>query len=168
MRTSNLLTRTIILFRDALAFNLLKTFIRVKSPGVQRLTTTEFAQELTDPMQSQRLVLDARTEAEFDVSHLANARQLDSTSDLASVEALKEVTKATPIVVYCSVGYRSAVLSQRLKEAGFQNVSNLEGGLFQWANEDREIVRAGQPTQLVHPYNAVWGALLKRQKRFQK
>jgi rhodanese-related sulfurtransferase len=157
----------------AIAFNLLKKFIRLKFPDVQRITTVEFAQTLTNAKQPQPLVLDTRSEAEYAVSHLAEARRFDGTTDLAIAPSLKNISKDTPIVVYCSVGYRSAKVAQQLEQAGFQNVSNLEGGLFQWTNEGRAaqpisagaLVRAGQPTQLVHPYSAAWGMLLNRQHR---
>lgn len=158
---------------QAIAFNFLKKFIRLKFPGVQRMTTLEFAQILTDATQSQPLILDVRSETEYGVSHLAEARRLDIAADLAIAPVLKNVSKDAPIVIYCSVGYRSAKVAQQLMKAGFQNVSNLEGGLFQWVNEGRAakliypgaLVHDGQPTQLVHPYSAVWGTLLNKQHR---
>lgn len=158
---------------QSIAFNWLKRFIRLKFSCVQRMTTIEFAQMLRDATPSQPLILDARSEAEYAVSHLADARRLDSNTDLAIAPALSNISKDTPIVVYCSVGYRSARVAQRLMKAGFENVSNLEGGLFQWANEGRiaqkicpgALVSNGQPTQIIHPYNAVWGMLLNTQHR---
>lgn len=158
---------------QAIAFNLLKRFIRIKFPRAQQITTVEFAQALTNVAQSQLLILDARSEAEYAVSHLVEARRLDETTDLAIVPALQSVSKDSQIVVYCSVGYRSAKVAQQLTKAGFQDVSNLEGGLFQWANERRTanlthsgtLVQAGQPTHLVHPYSAVWKLLLDKQHR---
>ena len=152
----------------SLIFNVLKTFIRLKFPFVQRMTTVEFSQRLSDSENFHPLILDARSKREYAVSHLAASRQIDIASDFTAEQALKEVSKNTPIVVYCSVGYRSAEVAQRLKQAGFSHVFNLEGGLFQWANEERPMLHNGQPTQLIHPYNAVWGNLLKRRDRLQK
>jgi rhodanese-related sulfurtransferase len=150
---------------QSIAFNLLKKFIRLKFPSVQRMTTAEFAQALENTTQSQPLILDSRSEAEYAVSHLAEAKRIDSTADLAIAPALKNVSKDTAIVVYCSVGYRSAKVAQNLVKLGFQDVSNLEGGLFQWANEGRLLVHAEQPTPRVHPYSAAWGMLLNKQHR---
>jgi hypothetical protein len=62
--------------------------------------------------------------------------------------------------VYCSLGYRSARVVRRLRDAGFRRASNLEGGAFQWAAEGRGLVDASAPTALVHPYGAFWGFLL--------
>ncbi len=158
---------------QSIAFNGLKKFIRLRFPHVQRITTVEFAQILMDAMQSQPLILDTRSEAEYEVSHFVAAKRLDSPTELAIASVLKDIPKDTLIIVYCSVGYRSARVAQQLMKAGFQNVFNLEGGLFQWANEgytvnkiySGELIHQGQVTELIHPYNAVWGTLLNGQHR---
>ncbi|MBM0743436.1 rhodanese-like domain-containing protein [Phormidium sp. CLA17] len=106
------------------------------------------------------LVLDARSEEEYAVSHLIGARRIDINS--VPIEQVLKASRNQAIVIYCSIGYRSAKVVQQLQHAGFNQVFNLEGGLFQWANEDRPLVHAGQPTQRVHPYNAVWGVLIER------
>ena len=46
------------------------------------------------------------------------------------------------------------------------DIYNLEGGIFQWACEEREIVnRVGEKVNTVHPYSSVWGKLLPAQLR---
>lgn len=154
--------------RESCLLTLITTLIRLKFSDVPQMTIVEFAQELENATQPQPLILDVRDEAEYAVSHLIEAKRIDVSSDLTISDALKNVGKDTQIVLYCSVGYRSAKVAQQLQQAGFQDVFNLEGGLFQWANEGRPIVHAGQLTQLVHPYSAVWGMLLKKQYRFQE
>ena len=67
-----------------------------------------------------------------------------------------------PIVVYCSVGYRSSILARKLQDMGFTKVYNLEGSIFKWANEDRPLVQNQTTGYKVHPYNAHWGRLLER------
>ena len=69
------------------------------------------------------------------------------------------------IVTYCSVGYRSAGVAQRLRAAGFTQVYNLEGSLFRWANEGRPLYRGDTLVHQVHPYDRVWGTLLKEELR---
>ena len=51
------------------------------------------------------------------------------------------IAKDAPIVTYCSVGYRSGKMAERLQAAGYTNVRNLEGSIFKWANEHRPLVR---------------------------
>jgi rhodanese-related sulfurtransferase len=147
-------TRLLLLVR-----NFLKILIKLQFPTIQEITTEEFAHWLLNSRKSQPLVLDARSQAEYMVSHLKTAVHIDSIApDLAR---LSTNSKFTPIVVYCSVGYRSAKLVQQLDEAGMKCIFNLSGGIFQWVNEGRPIFRDEHPTQLVHPYNAIWGKLLK-------
>ena len=69
------------------------------------------------------------------------------------------------VVVYCSVGYRSAELVKRLKATGAGNVFNLEGSLFRWANEGRPVYRGAERVFEVHPYDADWANLLDRRYR---
>ena len=69
--------------------------------------------------------------------------------------------KNTPIVVYCSVGYRSEKIGEKLRKAGYTNVTNLFGGLFTWANENRPLKnKADQPTRAVHGYGKAWSKYL--------
>lgn len=47
-------------------------------------------------------------------------------------------------------------------------IYNLEGGLFQWANEGREVVdNQGGAIRMVHPYNSFWGKLLNYDLRYR-
>jgi rhodanese-related sulfurtransferase len=137
----------------SIALTLVKQLIRCKFPAVRQMSTSEFAQILANDLSTRSLILDSRSEAEYEVSHIAEAQRIEGDGSIAP--ALRDVPKSTLIIVYCSVGYRSSTVAQTLMEAGFQNVSNLEGGIFQWANEGRSDAQ-------VHPYNAVWGMLLDR------
>ena len=134
-----------------------KARIRKEFPAVPQVGTGALAARLEG---ERPLLLDVRTLAEYEVSHLAGARRVEP-------GAMPElgVPKDTPIVTYCSVGYRSSALAQRLRAAGYTRVENLEGSIFQWANEGRPLVRDGQPAKLVHPFDAKWGRLLDKERR---
>ena len=60
---------------------------------------------------------------------------------------MEAFARDTPIVVYCSVGYRSARVARWLGRQGFTNVRNLDGSLFAWANEGRPMEADGRPVQ---------------------
>ena len=148
----------------SLAFKIIKRLTSRKFPIVEWITTKELAGWLEDPLKPQPIILDARTEAEYAVSHLKNAQRIDPYHSNLVVSA---ESKDTPIAVYCSVGYRSARIAQQLKQAGFSHVYNLEGSLFKWANEERPIYKNNYSTSFVHPYNQHWGRLLKPKYRAQ-
>ena len=80
------------------------------------------------------------------------------------------------MVCYCSVGYRSSALALKLhnelEKHGNQELKsklvilNLEGSIFKWANEGKELEdHKGARTLFVHPYNVVWGRLLNSELR---
>lgn len=148
----------------SLAFKIIKRLTSRKFPIVEWITTKELAQWLEDPLKPQPVILDARTDTEYAVSHLKNAQRIDPYHCNLVVSA---ELKDTPIVVYCSVGYRSARIAEQLKQGGFSHVYNLEGSLFKWANEERPIYKNDYSTSLVHPYNQHWGKLLKPKYRAQ-
>lgn len=107
------------------------------------------------------LLLDARTEAEFRTSHLEGALRVDP--ERPNVASLPRPQNGRKVVVYCSVGWRSADVAAALRDAGWRDVYNLEGGLFAWANAGREVV--GRDAPLVHPFDATWGRLLVDHRR---
>jgi len=105
------------------------------------------------------LLLDTRTPAEYRVSHLRNAHFVDFNSFEQNTFA--DLPRNQPVVLYCSVGYRSERVGERLKALGFQDVRNLYGGLFQWVNEGRPVYNEQGLTTNVHPYSALWSVWLK-------
>ncbi|OUL21044.1 rhodanese-like domain-containing protein [Nostoc sp. 106C] len=146
--------------QTSLVLNLLNLFIRLKFLTVEQITTADFAKWLLDFAKPQPFVVDARSQAEYEVSHLKAAVRIDPMA--LDLSATSNISKDTPIVVYCSIGYRSAKVAQQLQRQGFTSIFNLSGGIFQWANEGRPIFKDdNHPTQLVHPYDANWGKLLK-------
>lgn len=101
-------------------------------------------------------VLDARERHEFDVSHLSGARHVGY--DDFKYDDVQDIPKNASIVVYCSVGYRSEKIGEKLKLAGFTNVKNLYGSIFEWVNQGYKVVNNfEQPVLKVHSYNATWG-----------
>jgi rhodanese-related sulfurtransferase len=137
--------------------------VRSKFPGVPQLRTVELAAWLADKKKPAPQLLDVREPNEFAVSHLPGAIHISPKATAA--EVLPKLDPNRPTVTYCSVGYRSSQLAQRLIEAGAKNVSNLEGSIFAWANEGRPLEKSGQPAKTVHPYNRIFGRLLKPEYR---
>lgn len=136
----------------------LRSVIAARYPSVRwvRAATLEAWMREERPL----VLLDARQPDEHRVSHLAGARRVDPDHpDVASLA----VPEGARVVVYCSVGWRSAAVAEALTRAGHAHVFNLEGGVFAWANEGRPVVRGGRPVRAVHPYDATWGRLLRRE-----
>jgi len=144
-----------------LGWGLVDAKIRHDFPGVKRISTAELAAWLSDHERPAPLLLDVRTQAEYDLSHLQNAEHVAPDAPASVVPPPKD----RPIVTYCSVGYRSGAFAEKLHAAGFSNVLNLEGSIFAWANEGRPAFRDGVQVEKVHPYNRTWGLLLRKEHR---
>lgn len=143
----------------AVAWEAVERDLAARYPDVSTVSTAVLAERLGGP--DAPLLLDARSEAEYAVSHLPGARRVDpDAAAQALAAALADVDRQREVVVYCSVGVRSAGVAERLGTVGFDRVANLEGSIFRWANEGRPLVRDGERVREVHPYNALWGRLL--------
>ncbi len=112
------------------------------------------------------LLLDARELEEFNVSHLRNAKFVGYKN--FDIYSLNDVNKDQQIVVYCSVGYRSEKITEKLIGAGFTNVQNLYGGIFEWKNKKLDVVDVNGVTNNVHPYSKTWGLWLKNADKVYK
>jgi rhodanese-related sulfurtransferase len=141
------------------AFEVLQRRTAARFPDVRWITTDQLARWQQDTGQPQPLILDARTEAEFGISHLKDAVPIDPYRP--SLKPLEGASKTSAIVVYSSAGYRGARVANWLREAGYSSVTSLAGGVFKWVNEGRPIFRGeGRPAALVHPYDQRWGLLV--------
>jgi len=111
--------------------------------------------------QSDYLLLDTRERTEYEISHIEGAVWVGY--DDFSIDRIPAVAKNTKLVTYCSVGYRSERIGEKLQKAGFTSVYNLHGSIFKWINEGYPVLdNAGKPTQSVHGYNQKWGKWIKK------
>ena len=79
-------------------------------------------------------LLDVREPWEWAVSSLAGrGARLIPLGELE--DRLGEVPRDCPVVVYCRTGQRSLTAARRLAEAGYERVSNLQGGIVAWAHD---------------------------------
>ena len=113
--------------------------------------------------QNKTLILDAREQSEYNISHIKDAIfvgydhfNLDQT--------LQHITyKNQAIVVYCSLGVRSEIIANRIKRAGYTNVKNLYGGIFEWKNNDFEVYNSkNKKTDSIHAFSKTWSKWLSK------
>lgn len=101
------------------------------------------------------LLLDTREKEEYQISHIQDAIYAGYYD--FDLQQFENINKDTIIVVYCSVGYRSSKIAEKLIKDGFKDVRNLYGGIFKWINLNKEIVVNKVPTDTIHTYNKRWG-----------
>lgn len=132
-----------------------KSFERTIDAMISESVPLIGVKELSEELQNY-LILDAREEKEYTVSHIKHAQYIGYKDiDFSVIEGME---KDTPIVVYCSIGVRSEDIGEKLKEKGFTNVQNLYGSIFEWANQGYPLVdNDGNPTKKIHGYSWLWG-----------
>ncbi|MFC0521110.1 rhodanese-like domain-containing protein [Mesonia maritima] len=107
------------------------------------------------------VILDAREAEEYQVSHLQNAKFVGYKNFSAEKITKQIPDKNTPIVVYCSLGVRSENIGEKLQKAGYTNVKNLYGGIFEWKKKGYLVVDSEEKeTEKVHAFNKKWGKWL--------
>ena len=100
---------------------------------------------------------------EYEVSHIPGAQYLGYND--FDVNRIGKIPRDAKIVLYCSIGYRSEKIGERLKRSGYTNVYNLYGSIFDWINRGNVVVdKNGQPTKRVHTYNRNWSKWVDGQK----
>lgn len=140
----------------------IKRLVRSRFADVTHLTTAQLAAWLADSERQPPLLLDVRSAAEYAVSRLPGAQRVDP--DCTAEEVIAKVPADRSWVMYCSVGYRSAHMAQRLLRAGVTTVANLDGAIFSWITEGREL-QSEQSEVRVHPYSRIAARLLRPEHR---
>ena len=115
------------------------------------------------PENTETLYLDAREPIEYEVSHLQNATCVGfDYFDISKFEETHQ-DKSQEIVVYCSLGIRSEVVAKQLIDAGYTNVKNLYGGIFEWKNANQAVYNLKEvETDSVHAFSKEWSKWLKK------
>ena len=95
-------------------------------------STNLSAQEFQAKTQESGVItLDVRTPGEFVSGHLVNALNIDVEGGQFDAEIAK-LDKSATYAVYCRSGRRSQVAIDRMKDAGFTNLFNLNAGVQEW------------------------------------
>jgi len=107
------------------------------------------------------IIIDTRTKDEYNISHIKTALLINY--DNFNPESVKDFSKSSELVLYCSIGYRSERLGEILIQMGFTNVYNLYGGIFEWFNKENEVVNSnGEKTNKIHSYSRKWAKFVER------
>lgn len=106
------------------------------SASTANMNVSEFSQKITEP---EVTILDVRTPEEFASGHIEGAINVDFNSG----NFANEITRLNPsetYAIYCRSGSRSGQAASIMHKAGFHDVSNLNGGVIDWANAGLPLV----------------------------
>ncbi|KAB1063792.1 rhodanese-like domain-containing protein [Salibacter halophilus] len=80
------------------------------------------------------VLIDVRTPGEFESGHIPNAVNLNL-QDPAFQSELQKLDKSKKYLVYCRSGARSFNACNIMTNSGFDDVTNLQGGIVSWRGE---------------------------------
>jgi len=106
------------------------------SSSTNNLSVSEFSNKVAE---AGVITLDVRTPGEFNEGHIAGALLVDFQSGNFENE-IASLDKSKTYAVYCRSGSRSGQAVNVMREAGFTNIYNLNGGIIDWANAGMTLV----------------------------
>jgi rhodanese-related sulfurtransferase len=111
--------------------------MRVRAEGRSSVSP----QELIQLMNQGALLLDLRSQEQYQAGHLAGARQMDSALILKAADTLRK-HKEKAVVVYDESGALGGPAVRQLIAQGFTRVFTLRGGLAAWRADNLPVSRA--------------------------
>jgi rhodanese-related sulfurtransferase len=84
------------------------------------------------------LLVDVREESEFKAGRIPGSKHLGKGVIERDIEEAVP-NPATPMVLYCGGGYRSALAAFNLQQMGYTNVISMDGGFRGWKESGLEI-----------------------------
>lgn len=109
-----------------------------KTESIQRLCIDEFSKLCQKEMK----IIDVRRDVEFYSQHVNGAENI-SLDNLIEGQASFD---KEPCVLYCQGGYRSMIVASFLKQKGFENIMDVEGGFSEIIEHDIELTPYKSPT----------------------
>ncbi len=117
------------IFNILIGLSILASACSQGQPQSANLSATAFSDKIKEL--SGAIVLDVRTPEEYAKGHLNNAKNINWKESNFTTE-IERVDKTKPVFVYCLSGGRSAAAAAKMRELGFKEVYELEGGIMKW------------------------------------
>ncbi|MBS3027242.1 MAG: hypothetical protein HCA25_09140 [Dolichospermum sp. DET50] len=108
---------------------------KIRAASIPQITVQEL-QKLILSKNPQLLLIDVRTPAEYEYTHIPGAILVPLTDVEAGIGIIniKSLTPGHKLITYCSVGVRSNKALELLKSAGITG-ENVKGGIHEWRNK---------------------------------
>lgn len=90
--------------------------------------------------ESDALVLDIRTAAEFKSGHIKGAKNVPLADFATSIDDLSD-DKNKAVLIYCNTGNSATRALKLLKKAGYEKINNLEGGIAAWKEANLPLAK---------------------------
>lgn len=109
-----------------------------ESVQIKDIDPAEAFDLIKNTLDEEIVILDVRTLQEFEEGHIENAINADVNSDLFN-DMISSLDKNKVYLVYCASGTRSIKAANMMKEKGFHEIYNLNGGITRWKNDGFQV-----------------------------
>jgi rhodanese-related sulfurtransferase len=110
-------------------------FLKLVTDAKSRVKECTIADMRAKQAAGEKFVLvDVREESEFAAGHIPGAVHIGKGVIERDIEA-KIPDSATPLVLYCGGGFRSALAADALQKMGYTNVISMDGGWRAWTEQ---------------------------------
>lgn len=89
-------------------------------------------------MKKELTVLDVRTPAEFDSSHIKGAVNYDVLDSIQFMQQIQALDKNETYLVYCRSGKRSAKAAEWMNQQDFNHIYNMKEGILGWEKRQKK------------------------------
>ena len=96
------------------------------------LWTVSKLNESISKLDHELVLLDVRTQAEYDSGHILNEINISHEQILEDSELLAEY-KDSQMVVFCRSGVRAGKVIQLLESIGFEDIIDIDGDMLAWS-----------------------------------
>ena len=105
----------------------MSNFFNSSSKKFEDISFGEFNDQM---ILSNHIIIDVRSQGEFQSGKIAGARNIDLSGDFQN--QVKNLPKDKTYLLYCRSGARSSTAAAMMAEIGFEKVKNLRGGIMNW------------------------------------
>jgi phage shock protein E len=95
--------------------------------------------ELEPLLDESLLLIDARTDLEYDQGYIPGAVNINLYSK-SFEQQVNEYDRNRPVYLYCRTGHRSVTAADKLISMGFREVYSLEGGMMRWQRARKPVI----------------------------
>ena len=140
-----------------------KEELRKRFPDVRRIDADDLKKWLAKTKDTMPVLIDVRPKADYEFSHIPNARQMALSETPASL-GISETTNES-LVIYDAAGKDAFAVAANLAHRGYARVQALEGGIFEWANRGEQLEGASGPAVQVRAGKSEFAPLLRHRAR---
>lgn len=114
---------------------ILKTEIGARLNKIPQLNVNEAVRLMND---DDVVVLDVRESKEYSSGHIRDSVHIPMASLSKRLNEIEKY-KTKKVLAYCRSGQRSNHACRMLSKQGFENVSNMSGGIISWSNANLPV-----------------------------